>query len=100
MNETLVREVDGGFRQTITAGGHELTADELVSVGGTDVGPDPYGLLLSALGACTPMTLSMYANRKGWPVESISVQLGHSKVHAEDCEDGSRSRGETPGIRL
>ena len=76
-----------GFAQTITVGNHQLTADEPIGVGGTDTGPGPYDLLLAALGACTSMTVALYARRKQWPLEAVTVRLRHSKVHAQDCED-------------
>jgi putative redox protein len=69
-----------GFAQEITVGPHQLAADEPTSSGGTDTGPSPHSLLLSALGACTSMTLSMYARRKGWPLESVKVRLWHTKL--------------------
>ena len=75
-----------GFAQEIAIGRHRLTADEPLSVGGTDTGPNPYDLLLAALGTCTSMTVAMYARRKQWPLESVTVRLTHSKVHAADCE--------------
>src|SRR6185295_8178632 len=75
-----------GLRQEISAGAHRLTADEPESAGGTDTGPDPYGLLLAALGSCTSMTLLLYARRKQWPLEAVTVTLRHSKIHAADCE--------------
>ena len=70
----------------ITAGSHTLLADEPLGVG-DDAGPDPYALLLSALGACKVMTVMMYARRKGWPLENIEVGLETYKIHAKDCED-------------
>ncbi len=78
------------YRTDMIAGGHALISDEPESVGGTDQGPAPYDLLLSALGACTAMTLRMYADRKEWPLESVTVRLDHSRKHAKDdeaCED-------------
>lgn len=80
----------GAFRTEVRAGRHRLVADEPESVGGEDLGPSPYDLLAAALGACTTMTLKMYAERKGWPLERATVRLRHSRVHADDadrCED-------------
>ena len=74
-----------GFRTEITANGHTLVADEPLSVGGTNMGPSPYDLLVAGLGACTSMTLRMYADRKELPLESVVVRLRHHKIHAEDC---------------
>lgn len=76
-----------GFAQEITVGGHELVADEPTEAGGTDTGPSPYDLLIAALGACTSMTVSLYARRKQWPLESVTVELRHTKIHAADCQD-------------
>ncbi|HEX5725209.1 MAG TPA: bifunctional alpha/beta hydrolase/OsmC family protein [Longimicrobiaceae bacterium] len=75
-----------GFRTEARAGRHVLVLDEPVAVGGADAGPTPYDLLLAALGACTGMTLRMYAARKGWPLEGVTVQSSHSRVHALDGE--------------
>ncbi len=82
-----------GLAQEITAEGHRLVADEPVGVGGTDRGPTPYGLLLASLGACTSMTLRMYARRKQWPLEDVEVRLRHGRVHAKDCEDCEKPKG-------
>jgi putative redox protein len=71
--------------QSITIGRHRLTADEPTELGGSDLGPNPYDLLLSALGACTAMTLRLYAEHKGWSLEKVSVHLNHAKIHASDC---------------
>ena len=82
-----------GFAQRITAGRHELAADEPASAGGTDTGPNPYDLLLAALGACTSMTLGMYAARKQWPLEGVVVRLRHGRIHARDCADCEEKEG-------
>jgi len=81
----IVRGAADGFVQEIIAGSHHLRSDEPASAGGTDTGPTPYDLLLAALGACTSMTMAMYARRKKWPLERVTVRLRHSRVHAEDC---------------
>jgi len=85
---TRVREADpDGFLQDISAGPkHQIKADEPKSVGGTDQGMSPYQLLSAALGSCTSITVRMYARRKKWPLENISVDITHNKVHATDCE--------------
>jgi uncharacterized OsmC-like protein/alpha/beta superfamily hydrolase len=74
------------YRTEVLANGHHFVADEPEAVGGGDLGPAPYELLASALGACTVMTLRMYADRKGWPLEAAEVRLRHEKVHCADCE--------------
>lgn len=77
---------DEKFKTTLTAGNHEIIADEPISVpGGKDQGPDPYDLLLMSLGTCTAMTMKMYSDRKNWPVEDIYVEMRHNKSHAKDC---------------
>lgn len=76
-----------GFATTIHASNYQLMADEPKSVGGTDLGPTPYDYLLSSLGACTAMTVQMYAKRKEWPLEGVEVQLRHSKDYHQDCID-------------
>ena len=83
----VVTERDLKFSQTVTSDDHQWIADEPTSVGGTNYGPDPYEHLLASLGTCTAMTMRMYANRKQWPVERVSVELGHEREHGEDCVD-------------
>jgi len=75
------------FAQEILAGSHRLTADEPFSAGGSDTGPNPYDLLLSSLGACTSMTVALYARRKYWPLARVTVKLSHAKAHADDCAE-------------
>lgn len=84
--EAIVWGPEKGFRTEVTVGEHVLVADEPKSFGGTDEGPSPYGLLQAALGACTVMTLRMYADRKKWPLRQAVTKLSHTKVHAKDCE--------------
>lgn len=84
---SVVVESSDGLRQEITVRGKQLVADEPIEDGGTDQGPTPYEMLLSALGACTSMTILLYARRKRWPVEHVRVELDHSRVHVRDCED-------------
>jgi putative redox protein len=87
MKSVVVRGSAAGFAQEIVAGPHRMAADEPVSVGGTDTGPNPYDFLLAALGACTSITVGMYARRKGWPLEEVTVNLRHAKIHASDCAE-------------
>ena len=81
----VVQGTIDGLRQEIVAGSHHLVSDEPASAGGMDAGPTPYDLLLAALGSCTSMTLTMYARRKQWPLQRVTVRLRHSREHAEDC---------------
>ena len=84
----VVRETRRGlFQQEIISGPHRLLADEPVSAGGLDSGPSPYDLLLAALGACTAMTLRLYADRKRLPLNRVHVRLRHSRIHATDCAE-------------
>jgi len=89
---------EGPFTQRIFAGNHSLRADEPKDVGGLDSGPGPYDLLLAGLGACTSMTLRMYADRKGWPLDRVSVSLAHDKIHAQDCADCETKAGRVDRI--
>lgn len=93
-DEVVVTETHRGkFQQMIAAGPHRLIADEPVSAGGNDSGPNPYDLLLAALGACTAMTIRLYADRKALPLDRVSVGLTQSKIHAADCEDCETREG-------
>ena len=79
---------DQTYKTTLTAGKHEMIADEPKSVkGGTDAGPDPYDYLLMGLGSCTLMTVKMYAERKGWELDDMYLELRHNKRHADDCRE-------------
>ena len=82
-----------GLRTEIAVNGHVSVADEPANFGGTEAGPTPYDYLLGALGACTAMTVRMYADRKGWPLESVLVRLAHDRVHAKDCESCETKKG-------
>ena len=82
-----------GLAADILAEGHRLRADEPTSVGGTETGPSPYGYLLGALGACTVMTLRLYADRKGWPLTGATTRLTHDRIHAKDCDDCESTDG-------
>jgi len=92
-NRVTVRTPAGGFRTDMFVNGHALVADEPVSYGGTNRGPSPYDYLMASLGACTGMTVQMYASRKKWPLKSVVVRLRHEKIHAEDCADCDNSSG-------
>jgi uncharacterized OsmC-like protein len=81
------------FRQEIAAGKHSLVADEPASAGGGDAGPDPYDYLLASLGICTSMTVGLYARRKQFPLENITVSLWHSRIYAKDCEECETKHG-------
>ncbi len=94
----VVSERAGSLTQDIQVGRHSLIADEPTSVGGLDLGPTPYDLLLAALGACTSMTLRMYARHKDLPLEGVAVRLKHEKIHAKDCESCESETGRVDRI--
>jgi uncharacterized OsmC-like protein len=91
MSEVVVSS-ESGLTQEITSDPYRMQADEPVALGGGGLGPSPYELLLASLGACTSMTLRLYANRKGWNLERITVRLRHFRVHAKDCIDCENKR--------
>jgi uncharacterized OsmC-like protein/pimeloyl-ACP methyl ester carboxylesterase len=96
---TLSREASAGrFATDITTGRHRLRADEPISLGGADTGPGPYELLLAALGACTAMTLRMYADQKKWQLDHVRVDLKHDKIHATDCTECETREGRVDRI--
>ena len=97
--KVVVRETrEGKFTQLVAAGRHVLRLDEPVSAGGLDSGPSPYDLLLAALGGCTSMTVRLYAELKGLPLERVEVELRHDKIHAADCADCETREGKIDRI--
>lgn len=86
MNQVIAKIDRSKYKTTIQFQNHQLVADEPKPLG-SDAGPNPYDLLLAALGACVSITLRMYADRKGWDLEEVQVNLSQSRVYAEDCED-------------
>lgn len=96
--EAVVVKSGEGLKTAIEIGPHRLSADEPKELGGDDTGTTPYGLLLASLGACTSITLRMYARTKGWPLEGVTVRLRHQKIHAEDCRDCETKEGKIDEI--
>lgn len=97
-DEVVVRVGARGYTARVSAAGHEIVADEPVSLGGGGAGPSPYDLLLAALGSCIAMTARMYADRKGWALESVTVRLRHGRVHAADCAECETREGKIDQI--
>jgi putative redox protein len=91
--DVVVRGDARSFKQEIVTGEHQLIGDEPASAGGGDAGPDPYDYLLTALGVCTSMTVGLYARRKQFPLENITVSLWHSRIYAKDCEECETKEG-------
>ena len=91
--DVVVRGDATGFLQEVVSGNHHLRADEPISVGGSDAAPGPYDYLLIALGVCTSMTVGLYARRKQFPLENITVSLRHARIHAQDCEECETKEG-------
>jgi len=96
----VVEAGQGKLSQDIFVGRHRLRADEPESAGGNDTGPSPYDLLVAALGACTAMTVRLYAERKNLPLERVSVELAHGKIHAADCAECETKDGRIDRIEL
>lgn len=86
MSEVVVTSKTNLQHEVRYGAGHTFTTDEPVAAGGDDAGPDPYTLLLAALGSCVSMTVQLYARRKQWPVETVTVRLRQNRMHAKDCE--------------
>jgi len=98
-NRVVVR-TGSTLRTEIVANGYTLLADEPIGLGGTNSGPTPYDYLLAALGACTAMTLRMYADHKNWSLESVTVRLQHQKVYRRNCEECETKDRNIDRIRL
>jgi putative redox protein len=91
--DVVVRGSARGFRQEVDVGRYRLVADEPAGAGGSDAGPDPYDYLLTSLGACTSMTIGLYARRKQIPLENVTVSLAHSHIYVKDCEECETKEG-------
>jgi len=97
----VVRETRASkFQQTVSIGPHRMLADEPAAAGGEDSGPGPYDFVLAGLGACTSMTMRLYADRKSLPLERTTVTLKHSKIHAQDCAECETREGMLDQIDL
>ena len=92
-NPVMTSTGTSGYLTDIMVNNHGLVADEPIAAGGTNLGPTPFEYLTAALGACTSMTLRMYADRKQWPLESVKVRLNHQKIPAKDCETCETKEG-------
>jgi uncharacterized OsmC-like protein/pimeloyl-ACP methyl ester carboxylesterase len=94
LRNVVVRETrNSKFQQTVTIGPHRMLADEPVAAGGQDSGPSPYDFLLAGLGACTSMTMRLYADRKSLPLDRVTVALKHGKIYAKDCAECDTQEG-------
>ena len=98
--EVVIHGDGEGFHQEIFVDSHRLTADEPPESGGSGRGPDPYDLLLASLGACTSITLTMYAQSEGLPLRGVTTRLLHSNVHADDCAECETEEGKIDWIEL
>ena len=91
MSEVIVSSLKNLQNQVTYGNGETLITDEPVEVGGEGAGPDPYSLILGALGSCISMTVTLYARRKQWPLESVTVRLRQNRIHAKDCKECSQA---------
>jgi uncharacterized OsmC-like protein len=98
--DVVVHGKASGFLQEITSATHHFKADEPASVGGVDSAPTPYDYLLAGLGACTSMTVGLYARKKKWPLDDVTVALRHSRIHANDCADCETKEGMLDRIEM
>ena len=87
MSEVVVSSLTNLRNEVRYGAGHSFITDEPVAAGGEDAGPDPYTLLLAALGSCISMTVTLYARRKEWPLENVTVRLRQNRIHAKDCQE-------------
>jgi len=96
--DQVVVRTEESYTSQVLANGHGLLLDEPLAVGGNNLGPTPYDYLLAGLGGCTGITLRMYADRKGWPLDAVEVHLRHDKIHAQDCAECENSEGKIDQI--
>jgi len=87
MSEVIVTSQQNLRNEVRYGSGHTFITDEPIEIGGEDLGPDPYTLLLGALGSCISMTVTLYARRKNWPLEQVTVRLRQHRIHAKDCQE-------------
>ena len=100
MQKVTVKSQPQPYTVTITNSRHRWIADEPPDKGGADAGPSPFEMLLSSVGACVAITVQMYAGRKNWPLEGVVIDLEHSKIQAEDCDDCETETGKISEIKL
>jgi uncharacterized OsmC-like protein len=92
MSEVVVTSQTNLRNEVRYGAGHSFITDEPVAAGGEDAGPDPYTLLLAALGSCMSMTVTLYASKKQWPLEQVTVRLKQNRIHARDCQECVQSQ--------
>lgn len=100
MQKVTVRSEPEPYSVSISNSRHSWSGDEPEHKGGADTGPSPYELLLSSIGACIVITARMYARRKGWPLDGVSLELEHTRIQARDCPDCETERGQISEIKL